>query len=207
MAVRVCRVALTGGVASGKSTVARMLAERGAAVCDADRIVHELYRSGGQGAAVVGRLFGSGVLAADGSVDTVALGELVLADPRALARLNAAVHPLVRTRLQGWLAELKGSNIAVVEAALVMEAGTAGDYDVIAVVWCTRDQQLERARARGVAADRAHALLAAQMPLDEKRRLADVVIDNSGAQGDLDGEVNGAWRALGRVCRERLRCG
>jgi hypothetical protein len=129
MAVRVCRVALTGGVASGKSTVARMLAERGAAVCDADRIVHELYRSGGQGAAVVGRLFGSGVLAADGSVDTVALGELVLADPRALARLNAAVHPLVRTRLQGWLAELKGSNIAVVEAALVMEAGTAGDYN------------------------------------------------------------------------------
>ena len=106
MARRPCLVGLTGGLASGKSAVARLLETRGVPVLDADREVHRLYRPGAAGATVVARLFGDGVLAADGGVDRAALARQVFADVEALARLNAAVHPLVRAAVEDWVGGL-----------------------------------------------------------------------------------------------------
>jgi dephospho-CoA kinase len=201
---RPCTVGLTGGLASGKSTVAVLLARRGAEVLDADALVHELYRPGGEGAVAVTEAFGEEVLAADGSVDRGRLGELVLTNRPALERLNAIVHPLVRHHIRQWLAELRDRTqcppVAVVEAALLVETGSYRDYDLLVVVWCGQEQQLQRAVARGLSEDRARAVLAAQLPLEVKREAADVVVDNSGDWGALQGEVDRAWEEILHRC-------
>jgi dephospho-CoA kinase len=205
--VRPCTVGLTGGLASGKSTVAERLAAMGAAVLDADAVVHELYRARGAGAREVRRLFGDGVAAANGSVDRAALADLVGGDPEALARLNAAVHPLVFERIDNWLADLRRSaaepSAAVIEATLMVETGSYRRYEVLAVVWCRAEQQLERAVARGMPLERARALIAAQLPLDDKRSLADVVVDNSGDLSMLDAEIARGWSRIVEICAER----
>jgi len=207
MTARPCTVGLTGGLASGKSTVARAFASRGAAALDADLVVRDLYRAGEAGARVVAELFGAGVLAADGGVDRAALGRQVLADAAARARLEAAVHPLVQARVASWLEGIASRaappRMAVVEAALLVETGAFRDYDLLAVVWCRPEQQLERALERGVDRERALALLAAQRPLEEKRALANVVIDNSGGLGQLEVEVERAWAELCAACAGR----
>jgi len=207
VAGRPCLVGLTGGLASGKSTVARLLEARGVPLLDADREVHRLYRPGAAGAVAVARLFGDGVLAVDGSVDRSALARQVFADEAALARLNAAVHPLVRAAVQDWVVSLgRGADAppwAVVEAALLVESEGRDDYDVLVVVWCRAAQQLERAVARGMSEERAQAVLAAQLPIDAMRAVADVVIDNSGALEALPGEVDRAWRKVLNLCSQR----
>jgi dephospho-CoA kinase len=205
--VRLCTVGLTGGLASGKSTVAERLAAMGAAVLDADAVVHELYRAQGAGAREVRRLFGDGVAAADGSIDRTALADMVGGDPEALARLNAAVHPLVFERINHWLADLGTSaaapSAAVIEATLMVETGSYRRYDVLAVAWCRAEQQLERSVGRGMPLERARELIAAQLPLDDKRRLADVVVDNSGDLSMLDAEVARGWSRIVEICAER----
>ena len=205
---RVCTVGLTGGLASGKSAAAIALAACGAAVCDADALVHELYRADHDGARKVAALFGRSVLAADGSADRAALGRAVLGDAPALERLNSAVHPLVRERVSTWLADLRRLSdpprVAVVEATLLVETGSYRDYDLLAVVWCRPEQQLARALARGVGRERARDLIAAQAPLESKRRRADVVIDNSGPLESLEAEVGRAWVEILHRC-ESLR--
>ena len=203
---RPCVVGLTGGLASGKSTVARMLAARGAPHLDADRVVHDLYAAGGDGSAAVSELFGEGVLVADGAVDRERLGRIVLADPAARAALEAVIHPLVRREVTRWLDELAARThspeVAIVEAALLVETGAARDYDLLAMVWCRPEQQLERALARGVPEDRVRGLLAAQMPIEAKRAAADIVIDNSGLEVVLSAEVGRAWEAIVARCRD-----
>jgi len=197
-------VGLTGGLASGKSTIAKILADRGVPVFDADDAVHELYRAGGEGAAAVADLFGEDILDATGRVDREALAARVLGDDRARRRLEAAIHPLVRRSIGDWLESLGGEPVAVVEAALLVETGSYRDYDVLVVAWCRPDQQLERAVARGLSADRARDLMNAQLPLDEKKRAADVVVDNRGAPNDLDQEVDRAWTQLLKLCADRI---
>jgi len=207
MSARPCTVGLTGGLASGKSSVASLLVERGAAVLDADAVVHHLYRPGAEGARVVVDLFGPSVLNEDGSVDRSRLGEQVLSERGAVSRLNAAIHPLVRQHVDHWLEGLESlpdaPAVAVVEAALLVETGGWRRYDLLMVVWCRPEQQLERAVTRGVPPDRARALLAHQRPLTEKRSLADLWVDNSGDPPDLVPEVDRAWEALQRMCAER----
>lgn len=198
---RACIVGLTGGLASGKSTAARLLAGLGAAVLDADAVVHELYGAEGEGARIVAGLFGKHVLGPDGAVDREALSRVVLAGGGAIDRLNRAIHPLVRRRIAAWVGGLEPSAVAVVEATLMVETGSFRDYDVLAVVWCRPEQQLERALRRGVPEGRARSLLAAQMPLDDKRRLADIVIDNSGGEAELPAEVARAWEEIRARCR------
>jgi dephospho-CoA kinase len=200
---RCCAVGLTGGLASGKSTVARILADRGVAVLDADRIVHDLYQPGEAGTIVVAELFGLEMIAADRSVDRARLGQTVLGDATARRRLEAAVHPLVRARVAEWLAARPSDSIAVVEAALLVETGSWRDYDFLVVAMCSAEQQLERALARGVSDRRARALLAAQLPLESKRSYADVVIDNRGDLEALLTEVERAWRATVSLCAGR----
>lgn len=204
MSSRPCTVGLTGGLASGKSTVGAMLERLGAEVFDCDAYVHELYRTGGAGARDVAFLFGDSVLEPDGGVDRGALAGLVIADAAARTRLEGAIHPLVRTGVEAWLSTLGPGAVAVVEAALLVETGSWRSYDLLAVVWCSPEQQLDRAVARGVPGDRARGLLAAQMPLDDKRELAQVVIDNSGSPDRLLTEVQRAWGEIVTRCKQRV---
>lgn len=198
---RPCTVGLTGGLASGKSTVAGFLERLGAEVFDCDAYVHELYRPGGAGAMDVAFLFGDSVFDPDGGVDRTLLAELVLRDAAARARLEGAIHPLVRNGVEEWLRTLGPKAVAVVEAALLVETGSWRNYDLLAVVWCDPEQQFERAVARGVPGDRARDLIVAQMPITEKRDLAQVVIDNGGGRDELEVEVRRAWREILTRCR------
>ncbi len=198
-----CTVGLTGGLASGKSTVAEILERLGAEVFDCDSYVHELYRPGGAGALDVGYLFGNSVLDGQGGVDRDALAAMVLPDFSKRARLEGAIHPLVRDGVEGWLATLGPRAVAVVEAALLVETGSWRNYDLLAVVWCDPEQQLRRAVGRGMPLDRARGLLAAQMPMAEKRELAQVLIDNSGTRDRLDAEVQRGWSEIVTLCKQR----
>jgi len=198
-----CTVGLTGGLASGKSAVAEILESLGAEVFDCDAYVHELYLPGGAGAKDVAFLFGEMVLASDGGVDRSFLAELVLDDPAARQRLEGAIHPLVRSGVDAWVGTLGPRAVAVVEAALLIETGTWRNYDLLAVVWCGPEQQFERAVARGVPEDRARGLVAAQMPMLDKRELAEIVIDNSGSRDGLETEVQRAWGNIVALCERR----
>ena len=197
-----CLVGLTGGLASGKSTVAQLLAARGVPVFDADAGVHSLYRPGQPGADEVARLFGEEALDASGGVDREALAVRVLEDEEARTALEAAIHPLVRVAIGSWLDSVDAP-IAVIEAALLVETGSWRGYDVLAVVWCETDQQLNRAITRGMAEDSAKRFLTAQLPIDEKTRLADVVVDNRGDREALALEVDRAWSDILRLCANR----
>jgi dephospho-CoA kinase len=199
---RPCTVGLTGGLATGKSTVARLLAARGIPVFNADEAVHDLYEPGRTGAAVIAEIFGPEVLSADGRVDRAILAERVLGDPEERYRLEEAIHPLVRRELREWLKAIGDRPTAVVEAALLIETGSYREYDVLMVVWCEQHQQLQRARDRGVPAERLKGLMAAQLPIVEKKELADVLVDNRGDLEDLSSEIDRAWNEIRRLCEE-----
>lgn len=198
---------LTGGLASGKSTVGRLLGEWGVPLFDADHEVHRLYQAGEAGAAVVAELFGDEVMNAAGGVDRGELALRVVGDDAALERLNGAVHPLVRAAVERWVGELASSPepplAAVVEAALLVETGAARGYDVLLVVACRTGQQLERAIARGMDPDRARRLMEAQLPMADKVAAADVVVDNSGTLDELEAEVDRAWQEVMALCAAR----
>lgn len=199
-------VGLTGGIGSGKSTVARMLAERGATVIDADAIVHELQAPGAPLVDEIARAFGPGVLDADGALDRAALGELAFRDPDARRRLNALVHPKVGAefarRLQAALAAK--TPLVVLDIPLLFEAREAGtggasgmDFHAIVVVWVPEALQIERQVARdGCSRADAERRVRAQMPLDRKRELADHVIDNSGTLAETERQVDALVQAL-----------
>jgi dephospho-CoA kinase len=181
------RVGLTGGIATGKSTVAKILRELGCHLLEADKIAHGLLEPGVISHEQVINEFGREIVTADGRIDRAKLGAIVFADPEQLARLNAIVHPLVLAEQDRELAAIERADpraIAVVEAALLIEVGYTGSLDCLVVTWCTPEQQLARLTApgagRGLTVDQARQRIAAQLPLDEKRRRADEVIDCSG---------------------------
>jgi dephospho-CoA kinase len=194
---------LTGGLATGKSTVARILAARGVPVFDADAAVHEMYEPGRAGAAAVAKLFGDGVLDAEGGVVRATLSKMVIGNPPARLRLESVVHPLVREAVLEWLSSVSDRPVAVVEAALLAETGNYREYDVLMVVWCEKEQQMERALARGMQAERATGLIEAQLPMADKKTLADVLVDNRGDLEDLSKEVDRAWSKVHRLCAHR----
>ena len=181
------RAGLTGGIATGKSTVAAILRELGCHLLEADKIAHGLIEPSGSAYDDVVQEFGRGILTPDGRVDRAKLGGIVFADPKRLARLNAIVHPLVLAAQDRELAAIERAEphaVAVVEAALLIEAGYTDRLDYLIVTWCTPEQQLARltqpGAGRGLTIEQAQQRIAAQMPLEEKRRLADAVIDCSG---------------------------
>jgi dephospho-CoA kinase len=181
------RVGLTGGIASGKTTVVAMLRELGCRVLEADKIAHQMIEPGAAAYDEVVREFGAGILTQEGLVDRQKLGDIVFADPKLLTRLNAIVHPPVLAEQSRQLAAIEKSDphaIAVVEAALLMEAGFDKHLEYVAVTWCTTQQQLERltqpGKGRGLTIEQAQQRIAAQMPTEEKRRRANAVIDCSG---------------------------
>jgi dephospho-CoA kinase len=181
------RVGLTGGIATGKTTVVAMLRELGCRVLEADKIAHQVMEPGGAAYNEVVREFGRGILTLDGLVDRQKLGPIVFADPQRLARLNAIVHPPVLAEQMHQLTAIEKADphaVAVVEAALLIEAGFDRKLDYLVVTWCTPEQQLARlmdtSKGRGLTAEQARQRIAAQMPVEEKRKRANAVIDCSG---------------------------
>ncbi len=177
------RVGLTGGIASGKSTVAARMRELGLTVMNADLLAHQLMEPGQPAYDEIVREFGHGILAADGTVDRKKLGDIVFRDPARRERLNAIVHPRVIAAREEQFGQMEAENprgLAIVEAALLIEAGYYKKLDRLIVCSCRPEQQLERLRARGLSEEDARQRIAAQLPLEEKLRLADDVVDCSG---------------------------
>ena len=185
---------LTGGLASGKSTVARMLRERGVTVVDADRIVAELYEPGAEGARAVARLFGERFLTANGAVDRTAVAERVFANDEDRRRLEDAIHPLVRRRFEDLARETEG--LVALEATLLVEAGWADAFDALITVEAPRDVRLQRAVDRGLSHEEADSRLRAQGAGDARRAAADYVIDNDGTLEDLERRVDEVLASL-----------
>lgn len=187
------RIGLTGGIGSGKSTVAGLLAERGAVVIDADRIAREVVEPGTPGLAAVVEAFGDGILAADGSLDRPALAAVVFTDAEARARLDGIVHPLVRDRAVQLAAAAAADAVLVNDVPLLVETGQAGSYDLVLVVEADLDTRLARLVDRGVPEDDARARIAAQATDEQRRAVADVVLDNSGTREQLAEQVARVW--------------
>jgi len=199
----VLRVGLTGGIGSGKSEVSRRLAACGAVLVDADAAAREVVAPGTPGLARIVAAFGDGVLRQDGSLDRERLADMVFADPRLRARLDAIVHPLVRERMREREREAVRSAgpdaIVVHDVPLLAENGLAGGYDVVVVVDTPPELQLSRlVKDRGMTAEHARARMAAQATREQRLAIADMVIDNSGSLADLDRRVAAAWAQLRR---------
>jgi dephospho-CoA kinase len=191
-------IGLTGGVGSGKSTVAAMLRDLGAAVVDADEAAHAVYEPGTSGFEAVIREFGAGYVH-NGRIDRGQLGELVFHDDEARRRLNSIVHPLVR----GWMAERTGEAVergaaaVVQDVPLLYESGLQGLYEVVMVVYAPEEMQVRRlVDGRGFTEARARAMIASQMSIDEKRKLAHHVIDNSGTREETRSQVERIWQEV-----------
>lgn len=188
------RIGLTGGIGSGKSTVARLLAERGALVVDADRIAREVLEFGTPGLAAVTAEFGPGILAADGSLDRAALAAVVFADEAARRRLDRLVHPLVRQRSAEMIAGAPADAVVVNDVPLLVETGQVGSYDLVLVVEADPGTRLARLVGRGMTEVDARARIAAQATDEQRRAVADVVLDNSGTPAALAAQVDRFWR-------------
>jgi len=196
------RVGLTGGIGSGKSEVARRLAEHGAVLIDADVAARQVVEPSSPGLTRIAAAFGDGVLRPDGSLNRERLGEIVFADPGLRAELNAIVHPLVRE----WMQEAEhaavqtdGDAIVVHDVPLLAESRGKAGFDPVIVVDVPPELQLERlVRLRGMPAEQARARMAAQASREQRLAVADIVIDNSGSLDDLDRRVAEVWADLER---------
>jgi dephospho-CoA kinase len=193
----VIKVGLTGGIGSGKSEVARLLASRGAIVVDADVLAREAVRPGTEGLARVVAEFGEGVLAADGTLDRPALGRVVFADPQRLAALTAIVHPYVARRRAELTAEAPDDAVVVDDVPLLVENHLESGYDLVVVVDAPAAVQLERLTGlRGMTEEDARSRMAAQASREERRAVADVVLDNDGDLAALETAVSALWERL-----------
>lgn len=191
-------VGLTGGVGSGKSTVADMLRELGASVVDADEAAHAVYEPGSPGFDAVVREFGDQYVAG-GRIDRSRLGELVFNDDDARRRLNSIVHPLVRDWMALRTAEAaeRGAEVVVQDVPLLFENGLERLFTTVVLAYVPEEVQVERlVSGRGFTPERAHAMIAAQMPIENKRGLAHHVINNSGTREETLTQVRAIWKQL-----------
>lgn len=193
-------IALTGGIASGKSTIARRLAEHGAVIVDADQIVRDVQAPGGEVLARIAEAFGSEVIAANGDLDRAALGAEVFGDADRLAQLNAIVHPAVRAesqrRFQEALAE-DPSAVVVYDVPLLVEARVDDPWDMIVVAHAPAEERLRRlVELRAMTPDAAEQRIAAQVPDDKRLAIADVVIDTSGSLDETLAQTDALWESL-----------
>lgn len=200
------RIALSGGIGSGKSTVTRMLAELGATTIDADAIVHALQAPGSAMLLQIRAAFGAGVITEDGALDREALGAVVFGDSQARARLGAIVHPPVIAEMarRSEAAVAAGAPLLVLDIPLFFEGAKAGtgsaaarEYDACVLVWVPREVQLERTLARdSCTREDAERRIAAQLPIEEKRQMASHVIDNSGSLERTRAQVKALYDSL-----------
>ena len=190
----VMRVAITGGIACGKSLFSRALEQLGVELLDADDVVHRLEAPGGAAVPDLVRLFGSSVLDEHGGINRAVLAERVFSDPEARRQVNAVVHPLVRTALRRWLEE-PSDTLRIVVIPLLFEAGWTDDWDIIICLVSNEALQRERLmRFRGLTDEQARKRIAAQMPVAEKAARSHLVVHNDAGEGSekslplLDGE-------------------
>ena len=192
-------VGLTGGIASGKSLVCRMLAERGALVIDADKVGHEAYQRGSGCYDAVVEAFGPDVVGADGEIDRKALGGKVFGDPALRKRLEGIVWPWMRDTMDKRLAQIRaeGTPVVVLEAAVLIEADWTPITDQVWVVTVAREIARQRVIERnGLTAEQADARINAQLTNDERAKHAQVIIDNSGTLDELKQRVTAEWEKL-----------
>lgn len=194
------RIGLTGGLASGKSTVSDILRELGAAVLDADEIVRGLYREGGAGAAAAQDLFGDDVLGEDGRIDRTRIAAIVFSDAASRHALEARIHPLVGLERARFFAQAEkgGAQVAVVEASQLIEAGTESEYDRVCLVMAPEEVRVRRWEGRGGDPEDARRRIRAQLSAEIARERADDVIFNSGGLEELRRKVTdlyGRWTA------------
>lgn len=186
------KIALTGGIATGKSYVLARLQNMGVPCLDADELAHGVMAPGTEATSAIAERFGD-VLAADGSVDRAKLGPLVFADPAARRELEAMVHPAVYRAIAAAMRgfeRLGGAPLAVVAIPLLYESGHAGEFDLVIATVCSPEEQLARLRARGLNDEAAQQRLAAQLPAEEKARRATHVIRTDGTHAETDAQVD-----------------
>lgn len=189
-------VGLTGGIGSGKSTVARLLAGHGAVIIDADVLARDAIEPGTPGFEAVASRFGS-ALRADGTLDRAALASLVFSDPAERAALEAIVHPVVGLAIaEAFAAHAETDDVVVLDSPLLIETGGHGDCDLLVVVTAPEEVRVHRLTARGMDAADVRARIGAQMPLADKVAFADIVVDNGGSLQDLGERVDRLWREL-----------
>lgn len=196
-------IGLTGGIASGKSTVARLLERRGATIIDADRIGHEVLKVPAAHDQIVAR-FGEGILGTDGIIDRAKLGAVVFADPAARKDLEAITHPLISAEIARRIAELASTDrVVILDAALLVEAFDPRrdlGLDRLVVVSAFPEEQLERmVRDRGMVEEDARARMAAQAPAERKLAMADIVIHNRGTIAQLEESVETLWQQISEI--------
>ncbi len=196
-------IGLTGNIATGKTTVCRMLARLGARIIDADTLVHRVLRKGHPVHGQVVAAFGPGIMGPEGEIDRTRLGSIVFADRDALRRLEAIVHPAVRELIQQELAAAT-EDVVVLDAIKLIESSMARMCDALWVVTAREEQQLERlVRDRRMSHREARQRIRAQSPQEEKVRRANVVIDNSGTEAETEAQVRRAWAAIERKRKEQ----
>ena len=190
-------VALTGGIASGKTTVANLLAEHGALLIDSDQLAREVVEPGTPGLAQVVTRFGEQVLTQTGRLDRQALGEIVFADAAARADLNAIVHPLVRRRRAELIAQAAAGRIVVSVIPLLVETGLVDQFDAVVVVDVPSQTQVARlVRRNDISQEQAQARLDAQASRAERLAAADWVVTNSGSRAELEAQVERLWSQM-----------
>jgi len=196
------RIGLTGGLASGKSLVGAALASLGCYLIQADELGHKVLLPGGEAYDAVVNEFGEAILDDEGMIDRRRLGALVFDRPERLEKLNSLVHPPVIRREEELIRKIAAGDpqaIVVLEAAILIETGSYARFDKVVLVVCGREQQIERAMDRGLSREEALARLERQMPLEEKRKYADYIIDTSGTKQDTLRQVTEVYESLRRA--------
>ncbi|WP_159881569.1 dephospho-CoA kinase [Paenibacillus puerhi] len=194
-------IGLTGGIASGKSTVAAMLVRRGALLVDADRIAREVVEPNTPVLAQVIERFGADLLLQDGSLNRKKLGEKVFGDPEALRDLEGLLHPPIRATMRERMSRYQEDHpdkLVVVDIPLLYESGLQGMVEEVMVVYVPREVQLARLIARdGMSPEEAEKRLNAQMSIEDKKRMADIVITNTGSLEETEGQIDAFWKERG----------
>jgi dephospho-CoA kinase len=198
-AAMILRAGLTGGIASGKSTVARMFAALGCVTIDADQVVTQLYQPGRAGHQALVRTYGESILTPNGAIDRRKLADVALATDEDAKKLNALIHPLVigeQARLIAAEEAAGGDRIVIIEATLLIESGGKSRFDRIIVVDTDPETQVARAVARGMTREEAERRIARQMPREERLRYADYVIDSGGTMSDTEAATVRVYESL-----------
>jgi dephospho-CoA kinase len=198
-------VGLTGGIGAGKSTVAELLAARGAVIIDADQVARAVVEPGQPALKKLVERFGGGILDADGRLERSALAKLVFGDDEARRDLEAITHPAINEEFGRRVAASPSDAVVVLDIPLLVESPQARDrgYGTVIVVEAPRDVRLARLEARGVDRADAEARMAAQAGDDERRKLATYVVDNSGDRASVEAQIDGIWADLQRRHREQ----
>lgn len=194
---RTIRVALTGGIGSGKSQVAGMLARRGAVIVDADKVARQIVEPGQPALGEIAQAFGEGVLHPDGTLDRAGLAEIVFNDPDKLDALNHITHPRIAERTRNMMDAAPLGSVVVYDMPLLVENGLTSGWDLIVVVDAPEDVRIARlAEHRGLDPDDVRARMAAQATRDQRNAAADVVLDNGADLASLKVQVEGLWEGL-----------